>query len=112
MGATMKNVSTKEIAPLAATGEAKVNLLQNIRNKYKGDSSAAQRTRLLEALRFLSLSTLDIRRYLDILHPAGRVQELREEGHKIETSRRREFSEAGLPHNVARYVLQAGQCHE
>jgi len=105
MGAIMKNVSTKEIAPLAATGEAKVIQLQNIRDKYKGDSSAVQRTRLLEALRLYSLSTLEIRRYLDILHPAGRVQELREEGGDIQTLRQMEFSDAGLPHNVARYVL-------
>lgn len=101
----MGAIDTKEIAPLAATGEAKVMQLQNIREKYKGDSSAVQRTRLLEALSLYSLSTLEIRRHLDILHPAGRVQELREEGRDIQTLRLREFSEAGLPHNVARYVL-------
>jgi len=101
----METKTTKEIAPLAATGEAKVVQLQNIRDKYKGDSSAVQRSRLLEALRLYPLSTLEIRRYLDILHPAGRVQELREEGSGIQTLRQMECSDAGLPHNVARYVL-------
>ena len=99
----METNTTKEIAPLA--GEAKVVQLQNIREKYKGDSSAVQRTRLLEALRLYPLSTLEIRRHLDILHPAGRVQELKEEGHEILTMRRKEISEAGLPHSVAVYVL-------
>lgn len=99
----METNDTKEIAPLA--GEAKVVQLQNIREKYKGDSSAIQRVRLMEALRPFPLSTIEIRRHLDIMHPAGRVQELREEGHEIQTVRTREFSEVGLPHNVARYVL-------
>lgn len=99
----MKTKTTKEIAPLA--GEAKVVQLQYIREQYKGDSSAIQRPRLLEGLRLSPLSTLEIRRYLDILHPAGRVQELREEGHEIQTLRRTEISDVGLPHSVAVYVL-------
>ncbi len=101
----MENISTNEIAPLA--GEAKVNQLISIRDKYKGDTRAEQGKRLLEALRLFSVSTLEARRYLDIMHPAGRVQELREADNEIDTLRLTQPSEAGRAHSVAVYILRA-----
>lgn len=100
----MESISTKGIAPLA--GEAKVEQLIAIRDKYKGDTSVIQRIRLLEALRLCSVSTFEARRYLDIMHPAGRVQELRDESQEIDTLRIIEPSEVGRPHSIAVYVLR------
>jgi len=95
---------TKEIAPLA--GEAKIAKLIQVREKYSGNSKADQGTRLLEALRLLPVSTFEARRFLDVMHPAGRVQELRDAGHAIDTLRITEPSEVGRPHCIAVYVFR------
>lgn len=102
---------TKEFAPQAATGEAKVDQLCSIRDKYKGENRAAQVKRLIEALRLFPISTFEARRCLDIMHPAGRVQELRDEGNEIDTLRLSEFSELGRPHSIAVYVLRREADH-
>ena len=65
----------------------------------------AQRQRLLKALRKSPLNTLEARRTLDILHPAARVQELRDRGHKIVTHWQVEVTDCGQEHRVASYVL-------
>lgn len=70
-----------------------------------GNAATAQRARLLEALRSGPLSTLEARRELDVLHPAARVQELRERGHPITTTWTFEATPCGERHRVARYVL-------
>ncbi|MHB1051484.1 MAG: helix-turn-helix domain-containing protein [Thiobacillus sp.] len=101
----MENITTIENAPLA--GEAKVKQLIAIRDKYKGDTRAEQGRRLLESLRRFPVSTLEARRYLDIMHPAGRVQELRESDNEIDTLRVAEPSEAGRAHSIAMYVLRS-----
>lgn len=69
------------------------------------NSVEAQRARLLERLRQGPVSTLDARALLDVLHPAARVMELREQGYQIETLWSRELSPCGRLHRVARYVL-------
>lgn len=74
-----------------------------------GNSSEAQRRRLLARLQFGPLTTLQARRERDILMPAARVFELRAIGHRIDTFRTDEATECGKRHNVARYVLQAGE---
>lgn len=100
----METNRTKEFAPFADV--AKEEQLITVRNKYKGDTRADQGTRLLEALRRFSISTFEARKYLDVMHPAGRVQELREAGHAIETLRFSARSEIGRPHIIAVYVLR------
>lgn len=95
---------TKEIAPLA--GEAKVKQLEAIRKKYKGETGATHQRRILDALRLGPLSTFEARKHLDVPHPAGRVQQLRESGHAIDTLRVSEPSEVGRPHCIALYVLR------
>jgi len=102
----METNNTKEIAPQAATSEAKVELFNTIRDKYKGNSSANQNMRLLEFMRHFSISTFDARKHLDVMHPAGRVQELRDAGNEIETLRLSEPSDVGRPHCIAVYVLR------
>ncbi len=85
----------------AATGTA---LKQN--RQTHDNSASAQRNRLLEALSRRPISTIEARRDLDILHPAGRVKELRHnEGHQILTAWSYEPTDCGKLHRVARYVL-------
>lgn len=73
-----------------------------------GNSAAAQRARILAALRVSPISTLDARTSLDVLHPAARVMELRGEGYPIATHWATAENGAGRPHRVAKYVLMGG----
>ena len=70
-------------------------------------SADAQRRRLLDALRCNSISTLETRHNLDILHPAMRVRELRLDGYAIQTVRVGADTGFGVNHSVARYVHMA-----
>ena len=99
----METTSTKENAPLA--GEAKVQQLVAIREKYKGETRKTHAQRVLSALRLGPLSTFEARRHLDVPHPGGRVHELRNAGHEITTFRVPEPSDIGRPHTIALYVL-------
>jgi hypothetical protein len=68
------------------------------------ESSGRQRARLEAHFRLHgSISTLEGRNVLGILHPAARVQELRESGHRIITVWNRETDATGRRHRVARY---------
>lgn len=69
------------------------------------NSAAAQRARLLLALHCRPLSTLQARAELDVMHPGGRIMELRRQGHQIATIRVQEATDCGRLHSVARYVL-------
>ena len=73
--------------------------------KTASTSFQEQRARMLERLRERPVSTIEARRDLDILHPAGRVMELRKVGHQIHTVTINEQTEHGRRHKVARYVL-------
>ncbi|WP_083370307.1 helix-turn-helix domain-containing protein [Chromobacterium sphagni] len=69
-------------------------------------ATAAQRQRMLEALRSGPVSTFDARARLNILAPAPRVKELRESGFVILTKRESLPDERGIVHpGIARYVL-------
>lgn len=70
-----------------------------------GNSASEQRRKILEALSRGPLSTLEARRNLDIMHPGGRVLELRKQGVNIVTHWSKEPTEGGKLHRVARYVL-------
>lgn len=70
------------------------------------NTSAEQRERLLNHLTTVGpLSTLKARLELDIFHPAGRVQELRQQGHEILTSWVIVHTRNNQPHKIAQYVL-------
>ena len=65
-----------------------------------------QCARLLEWLQNATITTLQAREELDILHLAARIQELREAGHNIVTHRA--TGDTGKSkHRVACYVLLA-----
>lgn len=70
-----------------------------------GNSAAAQRARILDALRVGPVTTLDARHRLDVLHPAARVMELRKFGQSIDTIWTTAENGEGRPHRVAKYVL-------
>lgn len=74
-------------------------------SKADWNSLEAQRRRLLEALRAGPVSTVDARRALDIMHPGGRVMELRRKGLLIVTHYSQEPTECGRLHRVGKYVL-------
>lgn len=71
------------------------------------NSCRAQRTRLISALKTSGskgITTLFARQVLDILHPAGRIKELRQLGYEILTVWSVEPT-AISRHKVARYIL-------
>lgn len=69
-------------------------------------SAAAQRQRILKHLQCSTLTTLQAREQLDIMHPAMRVLELKRHGFAIKTEWTTEYSAGGSKHRIARYVLQ------
>jgi hypothetical protein len=71
----------------------------------QGNSSDAQRARLLHRLRQGPITTTDARHDLDILHPPGRVKELRRAGFVIDMWRVPGYNSNGKPHNVGLYTL-------
>jgi len=79
-----------------------------ITNISGGNSSTAQCHRLLSALRRAPITTFQARQLLDIAHPAGRVQALRDAGYHIVTHWCDDVSQASRRHHVARYVLMGG----
>lgn len=93
----------KEGAPL---GEAPIEQLIAIRRKYSGETGRTHRQRILAALRLGPLTTFEARKFLDVPHPAGRVQELRAEGNVIHTLRTHQRNDADKAHCIARYVLK------
>ena len=76
-------------------------------NNLSNASASAQRKRMLDALQTLgAVNTLYARDRLNIMMPAARVKELRQQGHQILTTRITITDRNGfVHHNVARYVL-------
>ncbi|MFZ2171738.1 MAG: helix-turn-helix domain-containing protein [Methylococcaceae bacterium] len=75
-------------------------------NNYTHNSAHSQRQLILDWLHHAPLTTIQARKELDIMHPAARVQELREQGHNILTHWT--ISDTGkAKHRVACYVLLA-----
>lgn len=77
----------------------------------QNQSGAAQRQRLLEALRQHALSTPEIRRSLDIPAPAPRIFELRRDGHEIARQWIRTTGESGEIHRFALYSIQVKEAN-
>jgi len=80
-------------------------------NKLTNSTGAAsQRALILTWLKANSLTTQQARTKLDIFHPAGRVQELRRQGHNIITHWKTVKTD-GKKHRIAKYVLFSGGGH-
>jgi hypothetical protein len=68
------------------------------RSNIDDTSASSQRVRLLERLQLGPVDTITARVELNVLHPAARVQELREAGHLISTHRQTIHDDQGRPH--------------
>lgn len=79
--------------------------------KQKYDTNReAQCARLLSWLREKPITTLEARQHLDILAPAARVYDLKNEHNiNIKTHWSNELTQPGVMHRVARYVLHPGK---
>lgn len=100
----------KKIAPGFRT-----EAIQKINEKHKGNDAETQANRSLEALQvFFSLTTQDLRQDLDIMHPAGRIKELRRRGFHIQTHWENYPTASGKLHRMGRYVYMGreGEGHE
>ena len=73
----------------------------------------AQRQRLLAALQKAGgtgITTLQARHELNVMHPGGRIHELRNDyGLNIQTIWTTDTTPEGFPHRTARYVLLPGK---
>ncbi len=91
----------KKIAPGFRT-----EAIQKINEKHKGNDAETQANRALEAFQMLiSLTTQDLRQDLDIMHPAGRIRELRARGYDIQTHWQNYPTACGKLHRMALYVF-------
>lgn len=100
----------KKIAP-----DFRAEAIQKINQKHKGNDAETQANRSLEALQvFSSLTTQDLRQDLDIMHPAGRIKELRVRGFEIHTHWESYPTVSGKMHRMGRYVYMGkkGEAHE
>ncbi len=100
----------KKIAP-----GFRAEAIQKINEKHKGNDAETQANRSLEALQVLSsLTTQDLRQDLDIMHPAGRIKELRGRGFQIQTYWENYPTASGKMHRMGRYVYMGkkGDAHE
>jgi hypothetical protein len=76
------------------------------------EARAKQRAILLDALRKADVSTICAREEYSILHPAGRVMELRKAGWQISTLIHTVFDAHGFPHRSGVYHLNASEVVE
>lgn len=73
------------------------------------ESHSRQRAAILEWLqRGAGLTTLQARNELGVMHPAGRVRELRRRGFDIKTYWRVDFDATGNPCRQGLYILMPG----
>ena len=78
------------------------------KNETHNTSVKIQQSRILEALGEVGakgMTTIQLREELDIMHPGGRVRELREAGHCIHTIWTTSENAQGNKHRCARSVL-------
>lgn len=91
------------------TPRERIKALHAIRDRYRGEASATQAQRLLEALQTLQhVTTFEASRYLDLYDPRARKLNLVKAGHSILTTWRTVQTESGEHHRVGVYSLVRG----
>lgn len=91
----------KKENPFTGQDQGQKNIKQS-----EANSLPAQRQRLLDYLHINgSITTIEARRVLDVIHPAGRVLDLRKAGKSIDTIWVVDINEQGKAHRVAKYIL-------
>lgn len=84
----------------------RIAALRTILAEIPGNSSAAQRARLLAAMQQTGhITTFEAMRFLDVYDPRPRKLELLAEGHSIMLSWRHVPTESGRPHRVGVYYI-------
>ncbi|KTD22000.1 helix-turn-helix domain-containing protein [Legionella israelensis] len=86
------------------------NLGQNRSSKRPYNNTASQRARIIRHFQEKSprLSTIQAREQYGILHPGGRIMELRNKGYQIDTHWIRETDSNGVLHRIGLYVYHGG----
>jgi len=95
----------------AAAGEATPATTKTKQNNCTPTDTNSQRLAILAWLLIRPLSTLQAREELGIMHPGGRVMELRRQGYNILTHWVVGYTGA-VKHRVAQYVLLAKVTHD
>ena len=100
----------KATAPMLDNIEAehKLKFLAELLDQHTGISAQVQRTRIRLALARFSLTTVEIRRYLDVFEVGARICELRHmDGCNVVTTIVVVHTETGYAHRCALYSLGA-----
>ena len=88
--------------------QARLAVFAQILREHRSVSSQSQQQRLAVALTILgSITTIEARDYLDVMHPSGRIKELRDQGWGIVPTRVRHVADCGTIHSIANYVLKS-----
>lgn len=96
-----ENTKNKGVAVDATTPKNKTT-----KPKFTDNSLHNQRLKLLHwFFEKGAITTAQAREQLDIMHPAGRVRELKARGNNIVTVWDSWTSEHGIKHRIARYIL-------
>jgi len=104
-------MTTEKKSPILAALDGLSNSTKNQRNY--SNSASSQRTRILEHFsKCPRLSTMEAREELGVLHPSGRIMELRQKGHKIDMHWIKAPDSNGVIHRVGLYVLKSEVSHE
>lgn len=83
-------------------------VFDQILNEHQNISSKAQQARLGKAFTTLgNINTLEARKCLEVLHPSGRIKELKAQGWAIAKVWVYVVGERGLKHRIANYVLKS-----
>ena len=81
--------------------------LSEIARRVRGNSAMNQRERIMEGLKnHGALTTIEMRRHLDVMSPASRILELKRAGNPIEMKWVNQATDCGKMHRVALYVLE------
>lgn len=83
---------------------------QRFPNPAYSNSVKSQQERILKIFsQNHSLSTMQARNEYGILHPCGRIKELRQKGHQIETHWIKETDLNGVMHRIGLYVYKGSR---
>lgn len=89
---------------------ATVESLTELARRQRGNSAKNQRDRIMEGLKtHRALTTIDMRRYLDVMSPASRILELKRAGESIEKKWVNQATDCGKIHRVGLYVLEVAK---
>jgi len=92
-----------------AASQAKQAHYAMLLSTVSGNDIITQRERLIAALKVAPITSYEARKYLDIYHPSGRIQELRAQGLKIITRRVNQQTDAGVIHpRIGKFILTGG----